>query len=193
MEEEPKVNFISKALVWIKSHIAITVAIAVALIVVIVLICVFAGGGPKSAVKGFISGMNKKKAAKVVDNMDFAGSSAWSYTYDIDDFSEDDYDEFIDKYEDVDKDEIKEQEESLESTLEDGFDALDDEYKSYKFKIEEFKSSEKIAKDLYVVEAKIALSAKPEDEDTDEIDESDIITFIVYKDRIINSDIFYAF
>lgn len=189
MEEEPKVNFISKALVWIKSHIAITAAIAVAIVVVIVLICVFAGGGPKGAVKGFVSGMNKKNAAKVIDNMDFAGSAAWSYLYDVDDFSDDDYDEFIENYEDIDKDEIKDQEDEAKSTLEDGFDTIDENYKSYKFTIDEFKSSEEIAKDLYAVEAKVSIKAVPEDEDEDEIDSSDIMTFVVYKDKVIYSDI----
>lgn len=192
MEEETKVNFLTKAINWVKTHIAITIGIVAAVVVVIILICVFAGGGPKGAVKGFISGMNNKNAAKVIDNIDFAGSAAWGY-FDEDDFSEDDYDEFIESYEDIDKDEVKEQEDELETTLEDGFDSIDDTYKSYKLTIDEFKSSEKIAKDLYVVEAKISLVAEPEDEDYDEIDESDVATFVVYNNKIIYSDIFYLF
>ncbi len=188
MEEETKVNFFEKALLWVKSHLAITIGIVAAVVVVIILICVLAGGGPKGAVKGFISGMNKKNAAKVIDNMDIAGAAVWSYYYDVDDFSDDDYDEFIENYEEIDKDEIKDQEDDLETTLEDGFDSIDDNYKSYKITVEEFKSQEEIAKDLFAVKAKIAVQAKPEDDDYDEVDESNIMTFVVYKGKVIYTD-----
>lgn len=191
MEEETKVNFLTKAINWVKTHIAITIGIVAAVVVVIILICVFAGGGPKGAVKGIISGMNKKNSAKIIDNMDFAGAAAWSYSYyDVDDFSDDDYDEFIENYEEIDQDEIKDYEDELESILDEGFDSIDESYKSYKISIDEFKSSEEIAKDLYVVEAKISVKATPEDEDYDEIDESDIMEFVVYKDKVIDSDLF---
>ena len=161
--------------------------IALAVIVVIIILVAIFGGGPKKAVKGYISGMNKQNASKIIKNIDFAGISAWKYSYDVDDFSDDDYEEFIDNYEDIDKDEIKDAEEYMEELMEESFDDIDDEYKSYKMKIEEFKDVEEIGKDLYAVDAKISMEAKPNDEDeTDEIDESGVITFVVYKNKLIS-------
>lgn len=161
--------------------------IALAVIVVIIILVALLGGGPKKAVKGFISGMNKQNASKVIKSMDFAGMSIW-YAYDEDDFSKEDYKDFIEDYEAVDKDELKEEMEDLEEEMEDSFDELFKDYKTYKFKIEKFKSVEKLGKDLYVVKAKISLKAKPKDKDDDEIDESKVATFVVYKNKLISAD-----
>ncbi len=161
--------------------------IALGVIVVIIILVALLGGGPKKAVKGFISGMNKQNASKILKNIDFAGMSAWGYSYDEDDFSKDDYDNFIEDYKEIDKDEIKEEKEYIEENMEDSFDDMKDEYKSYKIKIEKFKDVEKLGKDLYAVDAKISVEAKPKDKDeTDEIDESDTVTFIVYKNKLIS-------
>ena len=70
--------------------------IAVAVVAVIIILVVVLGGGPKKAVKGFISGMNNKNASKILESIDPAGTSAWYY--DEDDFSKDDYEEFIEDY-----------------------------------------------------------------------------------------------
>lgn len=162
--------------------------IALAVIVVIIILVAVLGGGPKKAVKKFISGMNGKNASKVVNSIDVAGMYTWAYSYyDEDDFSDEDYEEFLENYKDVDKDDIKEAKSTLKESMEDSFDDIKDEYKSYKFKIEKFKNVEKIAKNLYAVDAKVSITAKPKDEDeTDEIDESETVTFIVYKNKIIS-------
>lgn len=162
------------------------VGIALAIIVVIIILVAALGGGPKKAVKNFVSGMNKQNVSKVVKSMDLVGSNVWSYKYNSDDFSDDDYDEFIENYKDVDKDEIKEDTKDMESELEDDFDEIDDTYKSYKIKIDKFKEVEKLGKDLYAVDAKISVEATPKDKDeTDEIDEASVVTFIVYKNKVI--------
>ncbi len=164
--------------------------IAVAVIAVIIILVALLGGGPKKAVKGFVSGMNKQNASKIVKNIDFVGMSAWGYYYDEDDFSDEDYDSFIEDYEEYEEEygkEIEDEMKDMEDSMEDSFDDIDDEYKSYKIKIEEFKKVEELGKDLYAVDAKISIEAKPEDKDeTDEIDESEILTFIVYKDKLIS-------
>lgn len=161
--------------------------IALAVIVVIIILASVLGGGPKKAVKNFISGMNSKNASKIVKNIDFAGMSAWGYYYDAEDFSKDDYKEFIADYKDVDKDEVKEATKDLKETMEDSFDDVDDEYKSFKIKIEKFKDVEELGKDLFAVDAKISTVAKPKDKDeTNEIDETETVTFIVYKNKIIS-------
>lgn len=161
--------------------------IALAVIVVIIILALVLGGGPKKAVKGFVSGFNSKNASKVLKNIDFAGMTAWGYYYDEDDFSTEDYDSFIEDYKDIDKDEIKDETKYMKNSMEDSFDDIDDEYKSYKIKIEKFKDVEKLGKDLYAVDAKISVEAKPKDKDeTDEIDESEVVTFIVYKNKLIS-------
>ena len=162
--------------------------IALAVIVVIIII-VSLIGGPKKAVKKYVSGMNSQNAKKVVKSVDLIGSAAWGYYYDEDDFDEDDYEDFIDDYEDYKDDyadEIEDQMDDMIDTMDDTFDDIDDEYKSYKIKIEEFKKVEKLGKDLYAVKAKVSVKAKPEDKDDDEIDESSTMTFIVYKNKVIS-------
>lgn len=165
------------------------IGIAIAVILVIIVLAAALGGGPKKAVKKYVNAMNKRNASKLVDSMDFAGVSAWSYRYDADDFSNDDYDEFIEKYKDVDSDDIKDAKKSAKKSLDSNFDDIKEDYKSYKVKVESIKSSKKLGKDLYAVKAKISIAAKPKDKDDDELDESDIITFIVYKNKVISGGI----
>lgn len=161
--------------------------IALAIIVVIIILVAALGGGPKKAVKNFISGMNSRNASKIVKNIDVAGMSAWGYYYDEDDFSKDDYKEFIADYKDVDKDDIKDATKDLKDTMEESFDDMKDEYKSFKIKIEKFKDVEELGKDLYAVDAKVSMIAKPKDKDeTDEIDETATVTFVVYKNKVIS-------
>lgn len=165
--------------------------IALAVIVVIIILAAALGGGPKKAVKNFISGMNSRNASKIVKNIDVAGISAWGYYYDEDDFSKDDYKEFVEKYKEtvkeMEKEDLKEAKENMEENMKDSFDKIKDEYKSYKFKIEKFKDVEKLGKDLYAVDAKVSVTAKPKDKDvTDEVDESETVTFVVYKNKLIS-------
>lgn len=164
-------------------------AIALAVIVVLIILVSVLGGGPKKAIKKYVSGMNSQNAKKIVKSVDLIGSAAWGYYYDEDDFEEEDYEEFIESYEeyaDDYADEIEDQMDDMVDTMEDSFDDISDEYKSYKIKIDEFKKVEKLGKDLYAVDVKISVKAKPEDKDVDEIDESEIMTFIVYKNKIIS-------
>lgn len=165
--------------------------IALAVIILIIVLVAVLGGGPKKTVKNFISGMNGKNAKKVVKNVDYIGMYAWGwYYYDEDDFEEEDYDKFIEDYEkyaDKYADELEDEIDDMIDSFEDDFDDMEDDYKSYKMKIEKFKDVEKLGKDLYAVDAKISIKAKPKDkEETDEIDESEIVTFIVYKNKLVS-------
>lgn len=169
------------------------IGIAIAVILVIIVLAAALGGGPKKAVKKYVGAMNKRNASKIIDSMDFVGTEAWSYKYKADDFSKENYEEFTEKYKDLvkeyDKDDIKDAKKSLKKTLDKGFDSIEDDYKSYKVKVDSFKSVKKLGKDLYAVKAKISLTAKPKDKDDDELDESDIKTFIVYKNKVISGGI----
>lgn len=160
--------------------------IAVAVVAIIIILVVVLGGGPKKAVKGFISGMNNKNASKILESIDPAGTSAWYY--DEDDFSKDDYEEFIEDYNKVDKDKIEEWTKYAEEGLNEIFDEIDDEFIVYKFKIEKFNSVEKLGKDLYVIKAEISLTAKPQEKDKEEINDSSTAIFVVYKSKIIVAD-----
>ena len=87
------------------------------------------------------------------------------------------------------KEELEEYEEEMEDEIkemEDYYDDFMNDYKSYKVKVDDFKKVEKIGKNLYVVKAKISTVAKPKDKDEDEIDESEVMTFVVYKNKIIS-------
>lgn len=164
--------------------------IALAVVVLIIILVAVLGGGPKKAVKGFVSGMNSRNASKILKSVDLAGMSAWGYYYDEDDFSKDDYNDFIEDYKDIvdemDKDDLKEKKEYLKEIMEESFDEIKDEYKSYKIKIEKFKDVEKLGKDLYAVDVKISMQAKPKDKnETKEIDESEVVTFVVYKNKVV--------
>ena len=169
----------------LKKYIPVIGCIVAIIIIVGILIAIF-GGGPKKTVKQYVSGINKQNASKILKSMDFAGAIVW-IIYDEDDFSKDDYNDFIDYYKDIDKDEIKDETDDLEEIIEDTFDEIKDEYKSYKLKIEKFKSVDKLGKNLYAVDVKVSLTAKPKDKDDKEIDESKTITFIVYKNKIISA------
>ena len=146
-------------------------------------------GGPKKAVKQYVSGMNKLNASKIIDSMDIVGTMAWGY-YDVDDFTDDDYDEFLEEYEEYEDEygeEIRELLEDREDDMDEMFEEYEDEYKSFKTKIEKFKGVEKLGKDLYAVEVKISMEVKPKDKDEEEMEESITTTFVVYKDKVISA------
>lgn len=164
--------------------------IALAVIILIIVLVTVLGGGPKKAVKNFVNGMNSKNAKKVIKSIDYIGMAAWGWQYDEDDFGEEDYNDFIDdykEYSDKYEDKLEDGIDDMIDNFEDTFDDLEDEYKSYKMKIEKFKDVEKLGKDLYAVNAKVSIEAKPKDkEETDEIDESEVVTFIVYKNKLVS-------
>lgn len=174
-----------------KKYLPIIGGVVAAIILVVALISVF-GGGPKKAVKNYISAINNQNAKKMFKIMDPVGSAVWGYSYDEDDFDEDKYEEFIEEYEEYEEEyteyleEYEGEMEDMLDEMDDSFDDISDEYKSYKIKVEEFKKVKKLGKNLYVVKAKISVKAKPKDKDEDEIDEAETMTFIVYKNKIID-------
>ena len=180
-------SFFVKIFDWVKAHVGITVGIAVAIVAVIVCLSIFTGG-PKKVVKKYIKAMSKMNTEKVLKCIDFAGEEAWSWKYDEDDFSEEDYDEFMEEYKAVEEDDIKDSKKYLKKSLISSFDDIKEDYKKYKMTLEEIKSVKKLGKDLYCVKAKITLLAKPKDKDEDEIDKTDTASFIVYKNKLVYSD-----
>ena len=164
--------------------------IALAVVVVIIILLAVLRGGPKNAVEKFISGMNNQNSKKIVKSIDIIGTAIWNYYGDEDDFEEEDYKQFIkayDKYLSENKVKLDDKINDLIEDLNESFDEFKENYKTYKVKIEKFKSVEEIGKDLYVVKAKISKLAEPKDEKKiDEIDESKVKTIIVYKNKVIS-------
>ncbi len=160
---------------------------AVAVIIVLALVISSLIGGPKKAVKKYVSAINSKNAKKITKCIDYAGVKAWGYKYNANDFDKDDYKEFVEAYKDVDKDDIKDYKETSQEYMDDTMDELKDEYKSFKATVKEFKSVKKLGKDLYLVKARIHLKAVPKDKDEDTIDESETTTFVVYKNKLITT------
>lgn len=184
MEEEVKSGF------DFKKYLPI-IGIVLAVIIVIIVLVSIIGGGPKKAVKNHIGAMNKQSASKVVKSMDLAGYKAWKTVgTSIKKFSDSDYDKFVEEYEKIDEDDIDDLKEEREKYLDNGFDNVKENYKSYKMKVEKIKSTKKLGKDLYLVKAKVSIVAKPEDEDeNEEIDSASIMNLIVYKNKVIASDL----
>ncbi len=184
MEEEVKSGF------DFKKYLPI-IGIVLAVIILIIILVSVLGGGPKKAVKNYVSAINKSNVSKTIKSMDLRGMYAWRNTsFKLKDFSDEDYDKFIEEYEDVDDSILEMAEASQEKSMEKVFDNIKDEYKSYKVKVEKIKSSKKLGKDLYLVKAKVSIVAKPEDEEEhEEIDSASITDFIVYKNKIISTDL----
>lgn len=182
-------SFFVKIFDWIKAHLGITISLIVAIIAIIICLSIFVGG-PKKVVKKFIKAMNNMDTEKALKYIDFAGDEAWNWRYDEDDFSEENYDEFIENYNEVEEDYIKDSRKYLKKSLNRIFDDIKEDYKKYKMTLEEIKSVKKLGKDLYCVKAKITLFAKPKDKDGDEMDETETTSFIVYKNKLIYSEFF---
>ena len=173
-------SILATAIAWIKTHVKLVAIIAAVIIVAIVVIS-FVTGGPKRAVKSYISAMDKGDADKFIASMDLKGSLAWSEC-------EGDEDDFEDTYNDLDEDDddVKEQLDYAEELMEDMINSLDDDYESYSVKVKKIREVEKLADGLYEVKAQI--ETKYEDEDGDEEDSTDTTTFIVYKNKVISME-----
>ena len=161
---------------------------AVAVIVVLAIVISSLVGGPKKAVKKYINAINSKNAKKIVKCVDLAGEQAWKYSYGTDEeLSKEEYEEFKEAYSKVDKDELKKYTDRTVEYMDDTMDDFEDEYKSFKLKIKEIKSVKKLGKDLYAVKTRVHLKAVPKDKDEDTIDESNTMTFVVYKNKLIKT------
>ena len=163
-----------KVVAFCKGNVKVVGAIAAVVVVAIVALLIF-GGGPKKAVKGFISGMNKANSKKVLKYYDAKGAIAWEK---CDGKAED----FKDAYDDVDSDDAEQAEEYIEKMV----DRLGD-YDKYSAKVEKITKVEKQkgCSGLYKVKAKVKTKIKDDD---DEKENSETVTFIVYKGKVISFD-----
>lgn len=155
--------------------IAAVIVVVIALMVIVPNIV----GGPKKAVKNFVSAMASGKSSKVMDAMDLKGVIALqkcsSGYYDL----KVDESKFKDAYEDVDKDDVK----KMKKEFSDSFDYEVPEKAKVKIvRFTEVKES-KDCKKLYKVKAKIRTTYK--DDDGDKQDTTSEMSFYVYKNKVI--------
>lgn len=171
-------NLFSNVQNWVKAHLVPTIAVVCSVVIIILLASLFIKT-PKKVVKSYINAFNKANASKIVKLSDLKAQRVLLYV--TSSFDKEDYNKFIEDYKDYDK-EIEE-DDTIDS-LEKVFDKLGDEYKSYKLKLDEVKSVKKVGKNFYIVKAKISLVAKPKDKDKEKIDETNTVTFAVYKNKM---------
>ncbi len=166
------------------------------LIIVVIAIVIFSFiPSPQKTIKNFISGYDNLDAEKVVAQMDYIGMSAFPYSY-SNELDQEDYNDFLESYEEIQKEYEEDTENDYDDELKDTIDDLDSSFyeldkdtKKFEVKLEEIKSSEELFDDLYLVKAKVSVLSVPEDDSDEEIDESDIIDFYVYKNKIVSSDL----
>ena len=166
------------------------------LIIVFITVLIFSLiPNPAKTVKNFVNGYNNLNAEKVVKQMDYIGMSAFPYSY-SDDFEQEDYDEFLESYDKIEKKNAEDKDYNHDDELEEIIDTLDSSFydlkkdmKKFKIKLEEIKSSEKLFDDLYLVKAKISLLSVPKDDSDEEVDSSEIMSFYIYNNKIVKSDL----
>lgn len=178
----------NKIVSWIKEHAVAFISSVVGVLVLLIVCILLFSSGPKSAVKNFANAFSKLNAKKIVNSVDLVGIEAW-YGNDADDFDKDDYKEFVKAYKEEKKDmDLKEEKEDAIEEMQDAIDDMKDEMKSFKIKVKKFENKEKLGKDLYLVKAKISIKA--ESEDGDEMSQTKSMEFVVYKNKIIDADLF---
>ncbi|MCI8655794.1 MAG: hypothetical protein HFJ48_08090 [Clostridia bacterium] len=180
-------NIFSTITNFVKSNTRLVLIAVAILLVLIILIAIISNvaGGPKQAVKNYVSAMNKMDANKILSTMDVKASIAYYTCYaQSSDFDESD---FKKEYKKVKNSDVKDFKESFTSTLDRTLDVLKDNDYSYKLisikDVEEFKN----CKNLYNVEAKIRMRYK--DDDGDKQDITNTINLIVYKNKIVSVDL----
>lgn len=172
----------------LKKYLPIIIGVVVAVVIIVLLVSLL-GGGKAKAVSQYFSAVNKQKADKAVEAWDYAGAIAWGKLKDtdIEDFGDDDYDDFIENYKKVKNDQAKDKKKSEKETLDDAFETMEDELDSYKIKVGKVVESKKLGKDLVAIRVK--LETKSVEKDTEwgaKSESSSIATYVIYKNKIIS-------
>ena len=169
-----------------KKRIMIVISIIV-IILIGVIIALFLNfkESPKKVIKQFITAYNKQDVDAIIDCLDFAGADSWYY--DEEDFSEDDYNDFIEWYKEYSESDINEDKIEIRESLKNRFNDTNEMYKQIKLEIDDFKKVEEIGNNLYVIKVVIFGTTISHDENEEEL-EAILETFIVYNNKIIYTD-----
>lgn len=172
----------------LKKYLPIIIGVVVAVVVIILLVSLL-GGGKAKPVSQYFKAVNGQKADKAIEAWDYTGVIAWGKLKDtdIEDFGDDDYEDFIDNYEKVKSDQAKDRKKSDKESLEEAFEDIEDELDSYKIKVGKVVESKKLGKDLVAIRVK--LETKSVEKDTEwgaKSESSSIATYVLYKNKIIS-------
>ena len=145
-------------------------------------------GNNGDVIQEYVEAFNDLDASKIIDCIDFAGFDAFAeiaskfYSYDdfVNNFSDDDYKEFLDLCKKVDKEDAKEEKEESLEQLKDLIAEIKDEYDTYKVKFEGYENKKDLADDIYAADVKISLT-------TDDGESTDTYQFIVYNNKLLYS------
>ncbi len=172
----------------LKKYLPIIIGVVVAVVVIILLVSLL-GGGKAKAVSQYFSAYNKQNADKATEAWDFTGYLAWNKLKDrdIEDFGDDDYDDFIENYEKVKSDTAKDQKKDAKKSLEEHFEDLEDDYDKYKVKAGKVVETKKLGKDLVAIRVKVSEKITKKDAEWAAKSESTYIaTYVIYKNKIIS-------
>lgn len=182
-----------------KSNIKIIIIILVAAIIVGILLAgMFTKGGeeaeetkkvdletPKIAVEQYLGTFTKKDAAQLMNMCDYVGSTAWKKSYDIDNFTEADYNEFVTKYNSIDPESVTESKENDQSMYERQFEKIKEIYSVYELKVKEFKDVKCLGDKLYAVTVDITEKAEAATETAYDFEDQSTATYIIFNGKKI--------
>ncbi len=179
------------------------VIIVAILVVAIIIIPVFLGGkksdnttGPidpakqaEQVTRDFINAFNAYDAEKLVASMDMAGSSAWGYLYGETELTEEEYNNFVNGYDAVSDEEVEAANTTMKMIYGQSFEEIKSQYSEYSMNIEKVEDVKKIGENLYGVTIQRTTKGKRNDETQEEVNNTDTITFIIYKNKVIFAEI----
>lgn len=178
----------SKIINWIKSHLKLIIILIAIIIVALIAFTLISKltQNPEQAVKNYISAVNKMDAEKIISATDIKGALAYEKCSGL--LSSSDIKEFEEKYKDLDSDDIKNRKDSLKASIE--YYSSSTEEKDYSIKLIRIKDMQESedCKGLYTVNAKVRI--KYNDEDGDKQDIAKSVKFMVYKNKVININLY---
>lgn len=169
------------------------------LVIAIIIIPVFLGGKKsdntaepatpekqaEQSARDFIDAFNTYDAEKLVASMDMAGSLAWGYLYGETKLTEEEYNNFVSAYEAVSAEEAAASNTTMKMIYEQSFKEIKSKYSEYSMNIDKVEETKKIGDDLYGITIQRTTKGKKSDETQEEINETDTVTFIIYKNKVI--------
>lgn len=141
---------------------------------------------PKNVIEQFITAYNRQNVDEIIECLDFAGADSWYY--DEENFSKNDYSDFIEEYKEYSESDINEDKIEIRESLKNDFNNMNQMYKQIKLEIDDYKKVEEISNNLYTIKVVISGTTISNDEKEEEKIEAILETFIVYKNKIIYTD-----
>lgn len=140
---------------------------------------------PKIVVEQYLSAFSKKDAAQLMNMCDYVGTTAWKKSYNINNFTEANYNEFLTKYNSIDPESIKESKEDDQYMYEKQFEKIKEIYSVYEQKAKEFKDIKYLGDKLYAVTVEITERAEAANNIAYDFEDQSTITYIIFNNKKI--------